>query len=72
MQRGSALVALYDVTNGDDWDDSTNWLSDAPVCDWYGIDCNNDNDVIAIELNINNLHGKCTVWSIFKISKLAV
>merc|ERR1719329_341833 len=52
-----ALVVLYDATNGDEWDDSTNWLSDAPLCEWYGIDCNNDDDVVRIDLYGNNLQG---------------
>ena len=58
-------MALYDATNGDEWDDSTNWLSDAPLCDWYGIDCNNDDDVIGIYLDSNNLQGECTVQLVF-------
>lgn len=32
-----ALVALYEATGGEDWKNSTNWLSDEPVHRWYGV-----------------------------------
>eukprot|EP00816_Leptocylindrus_hargravesii_P012141 CAMPEP_0196801142 /NCGR_PEP_ID=MMETSP1362-20130617/830_1 /TAXON_ID=163516 /ORGANISM="Leptocylindrus danicus, Strain CCMP1856" /LENGTH=237 /DNA_ID=CAMNT_0042171911 /DNA_START=91 /DNA_END=801 /DNA_ORIENTATION=- len=57
LQQGSALVAFYDAMNGNEWDNSTNWLSDAPVCQWYGIDCNNNDEVIEIDMYSNNLQG---------------
>lgn len=33
-----ALVALYDSTNGDNWDNKSQWLSGSP-CSWFGIVC---------------------------------
>ena len=33
----SALVALYEATNGPSWVDNTNWLTDAPLWEWYGV-----------------------------------
>ncbi|MYA15359.1 MAG: hypothetical protein F4Z28_00600, partial [Gammaproteobacteria bacterium] len=33
----SALVALYEATDGPNWIDNTNWLTDAPLEDWYGV-----------------------------------
>jgi len=51
------LVALYDATNGNEWKENTNWLSDAPVCDWYGLFCRNDDDVIEINMYYNTLRG---------------
>ena len=32
-----ALIALYKATNGDNWTNNTNWCSDKPVSEWYGI-----------------------------------
>ena len=32
-----ALVALYNATNGENWFRSDNWLSDAPLGEWYGV-----------------------------------
>lgn len=65
-----ALAAVYYVTGGQTWTDSTNWLSGtANHCDWYGISCcqevfastrctSTDFDgVIEIDLHQNNLAG---------------
>ena len=32
-----ALVALYNALDGPNWTDSTNWLSEHPVGEWYGV-----------------------------------
>ncbi len=32
-----ALVALYNATDGPNWEDNTNWLTDAPLGDWAGV-----------------------------------
>ena len=34
----AALVALYEATEGPNWVNSENWLTDAPLGDWYGVD----------------------------------
>ena len=36
----AALVALYNSTDGPNWATSTNWLSDRPLGDWYGVTIN--------------------------------
>ena len=33
----AALEALYDATDGSNWTDNTNWRSDAPLDEWYGV-----------------------------------
>ena len=33
----AALAALYHAANGPNWTDSTNWLTDAPLSEWYGV-----------------------------------
>ena len=33
----AALVALYNATDGRNWVDNTNWLTDAPLGEWYGV-----------------------------------
>ena len=35
-----ALVALYNATDGPNWKDNTNWLTDAPLDDWAGVSAN--------------------------------
>ena len=36
----AALEALYRTTGGDNWTNNTNWLSDAPLANWYGVEVN--------------------------------
>jgi len=36
------LVRLYHATDGPNWDNNTNWLSDAPLSDWNGVYTDSD------------------------------
>ncbi len=54
-----ALIALYNSTNGSNWDNNTNWLSAQPVDDWYGVTVSGGH-VTSINLNGNNLNGSLT------------
>ena len=54
-----ALVALYNATDGANWNSNFNWLvidQSTDVCDWYGIQCSSG-AVIGIDLDRNNLAG---------------
>ena len=54
-----ALVALYNATNGENWrKNNDNWLSDAPLGEWYGVTTNGDGRVIALVLDDNELSGE--------------
>ncbi len=55
-QDSLVLVDFYNATNGPNWTDNTNWLSDKPVSDWYGVTVVN-NRVREISLRNNNLSG---------------
>ena len=33
----AALTALYNATGGANWGNNTNWLSDGPLGEWYGV-----------------------------------
>lgn len=54
-QDSLALVALYDSTQGANWNNKTNWLS-GEVKTWYGITVAEDR-VVSIMLDHNNLVG---------------
>ena len=45
-----ALVALYNATDGPNWVDNTNWLTDAPLGEWYGVDTDVAGRVVRIDL----------------------
>lgn len=52
-----ALAELYNRTNGPAWNNSTNWLSDAPLDTWYGVRTNTGGKVTELDLSSNNLQG---------------
>ena len=51
-----ALVALYNATDGANWKDNTNWLSDRPLGEWHGVTVQ-DGRVTALDLSDNQLTG---------------
>ena len=53
-----ALEALYDSTNGNNWIDNTDWKSDKPVQEWYGVSVDlDDGRIRALNLDGNGLSG---------------
>ena len=46
----AALAALYEATAGPNWIDNTNWLSEAPLGDWYGVHTDEFGRVVTLEL----------------------
>ena len=51
------LVALYESTDGPNWTRSDNWLTDAPLGDWYGVATDASGRVVYLYLYRNNLAG---------------
>ena len=52
-----ALTAFYDSTGGPSWTNSENWLSDAPLKDWFGVTTDGAGRVAALQIINNNLQG---------------
>ena len=52
----AALVALYNATDGSNWKNNQNWLSDEPLDEWYGVTVE-DERVTGLVLNANQLTG---------------
>lgn len=52
-----ALLALYNATDGANWENSTNWNTDAVLSDWYGVEVNDQGRVVSLSLYVNNLQG---------------
>ena len=46
----AALVALYNATDGPNWIDNTNWLSEAPLGEWYGVETDPSGRVVELVL----------------------
>lgn len=64
-----ALIAFYQATDGDHWNNHTNWCSDKPLDEWYGISCDLDGSVTTLDLSENNLSGSIPS-AIEKLNKL--
>jgi hypothetical protein len=47
----AALVELYDATGGETWRNSTNWKTDAPLGEWYGVATGTGGRVTWLSLN---------------------
>lgn len=54
----SPLVILYEATDGDNWTNNANWLSDNPVSEWHGVTLDESSNVVRLELDDNNLSGR--------------
>ena len=52
-----ALIALYNATDGPNWKDKDNWLSDAPIGEWHGVTTDGRGRVIGVNLVENQLSG---------------
>jgi len=64
------LVKLYHDTNGDNWTNKTNWLTDAPIDVWYGITYSPGN--LQIILRSNNLRGTINLSGCPALTELAI
>ena len=53
----AALVALYNATDGANWTDNTNWLSDGHVGEWHGVTTDDTGRVTELSLRENDLTG---------------
>ena len=51
------LIALYNSTNGPNWRNNDNWLTDRPLYEWFGLRVNIDGRVTGIHLGGNLLKG---------------
>ena len=53
------LSAFYSSSGGTKWKNSENWLTNTPVCSWYGIECDeNHGRIFRIDLDSNGLSGR--------------
>ena len=55
-----ALELFYQDTNGANWLNQTNWRSNLPLNQWYGVDTDASGNVVSVDLRSNNLDGFIT------------
>ena len=46
----AALVALYEATDGPNWVNNENWLTDAPLGEWFGVETDSLGRVVRLEM----------------------
>ena len=54
----AVLVAIYNATDGPNWANNTNWLSDRPIGEWYGVSTDANGRVVDLSLRENQLTGQ--------------
>ena len=47
----AALVALYNATDGPNWVNNENWLTDAPLGEWFGVETNREGRVVTLAMS---------------------
>ena len=52
------LVAFYNATDGPNWRNSANWLTDAPIEEWYGVSTDGAGRVTVLATPFNQLSGE--------------
>ena len=51
------LEVLYGETGGENWTNTTNWLSNEPLDEWFGVEADDSGNVTQLSLAENNLVG---------------
>ena len=67
----AVLVMLYNSTDGDNWRNNENWLSDRPIGAWNGVETDAQGKVTHLDLRFNNLTGKIPI-EVAKLTELRV
>ena len=52
------LEMFHDATSGRDWIDARNWLTDAPLGEWRGVEVDDQGGVVELQLWDNGLAGR--------------
>ncbi len=50
VQRYS-LAIFYEATNGKQWFNNLDWLSEKDECEWFGVNCNTEGLVVEVDLS---------------------
>ena len=54
----AVLVAFYNATDGANWTNNTNWLSNETLSEWYGVTTDANGRVTSLNLQQNGLSGE--------------
>jgi len=51
------LIKFYHSTGGTGWKENAGWLTNQNVCNWHGVTCEDNDEIIELVLKENNLIG---------------
>ena len=70
----AVLVELHNATDGANWTDNTNWLSDEPMRTWHGVTTDDDGRVARLSLSENQLTGEipAELGNLFNLQELSL
>ena len=70
----SALEALYNDTDGANWINNENWLTEKPIRYWFGITVDHRDRVLSIDLGLNELKGELSaeLANLKKLNRLVI
>ncbi|MYB05916.1 MAG: hypothetical protein F4Y24_06145 [Gemmatimonadetes bacterium] len=57
LSDSDILALLYEATGGPDWFNNRNWLTGAPLAQWYGVRVGDEGRVVGLISRSNNLTG---------------
>ncbi len=66
------LIEFYKATGGDNWTNNTNWCSDKPLSEWYGVETDKEGNVAGISLQFNNLTNQADLTGLNKLVNLSL
>ena len=58
LEDREVLVQLYGVLDGENWTNSTNWLTERPIREWHGVTNDASGRVVGLVLEWNELTGE--------------
>ena len=58
VEDRAALVAFHGATDGANWTNNSNWLSNRPIRDWYGVVSDAEGQVVELILSRNQVSGQ--------------
>ena len=58
LEDREVLVELYDALDGENWTNNTNWLTERPIREWYGVINDASGRVTGLVLDWNGLTGE--------------
>ncbi|KAL7456163.1 hypothetical protein ACHAWC_007673 [Mediolabrus comicus] len=71
QEEKERLIEIYERNNGKYWINNEGWITtNTSQCDWYGITCDSEGYIQAIDLSFNNVTGSFPSYVIPSLSRL--